>query len=185
MVVLLGVLSILPFVVVELILIPKIRPLRRLVQDVHSIDWKLCLTTLYWNLNYWDLISTLAGEVHNPKKTLPKALFYAEILVVLSYFFPLLIGTRVVPLQHDVWNDGYFSYITKILGGVWLRCWVQGAADVSNMGMFVAETSIDTFQLLGMEERGMLPEFFAKRSHHGTLLTEILFSASVWFYFHG
>jgi len=46
------------------------------------------------------------------------------------------------------------------------------------MGMFVAEMSSDSFQLLGMAERGMLPEFFGKRSRYGTPLVGILFSAS-------
>ncbi|XP_015083264.1 probable polyamine transporter At1g31830 [Solanum pennellii] len=174
----LGILSILPFVVMGLISIPKLRPSRWLVVDVQSVDWNLYLNTLFWNLNYWDSISTLAGEVHNPKKTLPKALFYAVILVVLSYFFPLLIGTGAVPLERDLWTDGYFSDIAKILGGVWLRVWIQGAAAASNMGMFVAEMSSDSFQLLGMAERGLLPEFFSKRSRYGTPLFGILFSAS-------
>ncbi|KAH0741582.1 hypothetical protein KY290_034625 [Solanum tuberosum] len=174
----LGILSILPFVVMGLISIPKLRPSRWLVVDVQSVDWNLYLNTLFWNLNYWDSISTLAGEVHNPKKTLPKALFYAVILVVLSYFFPLLIGTGAVPLERDLWTDGYFSDIAKILGGVWLRVWIQGAAATSNMGMFVAEMSSDSFQLLGMAERGLLPEFFSKRSRYGTPLFGILFSAS-------
>ncbi|KAL3361678.1 hypothetical protein AABB24_014512 [Solanum stoloniferum] len=71
----LGILSMLPFVVMGLILIPKIRPERWLVADVHSIDWNLYLNTLFWNLNYWDSISTLAGEVRNPKKTLPRLCF--------------------------------------------------------------------------------------------------------------
>ncbi|KAG5589255.1 hypothetical protein H5410_039769 [Solanum commersonii] len=176
--VLLGILSILPFVVMGLISIPKLRPTRWLVTDVHSVDWNLYLNTLFWNLNYWDSISTLVGEVRNPKKTLPKALFYAVILVVLSYFFPLLVGTGAVPLERDLWTDGYFSDIAKILGGVWLRWWIQGAAALSNMGTFVAEMSSDSFQLLGMAERGMLPEFFAKRSRHGTPLVGILLSAS-------
>ncbi|KAF3649340.1 Polyamine transporter PUT1 [Capsicum annuum] len=174
----LGILSIIPFVVMGLISIPKLRPSRWLVVDVQNVDWNLYLNTLFWNLNYWDSISTLAGEVQNPKKTLPKALFYAVILVVLSYFFPLLIGTGAIPLQRDLWTDGYFSDIAKILGGIWLRVWIQGAAAVSNMGMFVAEMSSDSFQLLGMADRGMLPEFFAKRSRYGTPLFGILFSAS-------
>ncbi|XP_009796217.1 probable polyamine transporter At1g31830 isoform X1 [Nicotiana sylvestris] len=176
--VMLGILSILPFVVMGFISIPKLRPARWLVADVHNVDWNLYLNTLFWNLNYWDSISTLVGEVHNPKKTLPKALFYAVILVVLSYFFPLLVGTGAVPLERDLWTDGYFSDIAKILGGVWLRWWIQGAAALSNMGTFVAEMSSDSFQLLGMAERGMLPEFFAKRSRYGTPLVGILFSAS-------
>ncbi|TKY50728.1 polyamine transporter [Spatholobus suberectus] len=46
------------------------------------------------------------------------------------------------------------------------------------MGMFVTEMSSDSFQLLGMAERGMLPEFLAQRSRYGTPLVGILFSAS-------
>jgi amino acid transporter len=109
---------------------------------------------------------------------LPKALFYALILDVSAYFFLLLIYTGAVPLDQEMWSDGYFSDIAKILGGVWLRSWIQGASASSNTGMFVAEMSSDSFQLLGMAERGMLPEIFGKRSRYGTPLTGILFSAS-------
>ena len=168
--VLLGILSILPFVVME--------PSRWLEVNLCDVDWNLYLNTLFWNLNYWDSISTLVGEVDNPKKTLPNALLYALILVVLGYFFPLLIGTGAVSVNRELWTDGYFSDIAKIIGGVWLRWWIQGASAVSNMGMFVAEMSSDSFQLLGMAERGMLPEFFGKRSRYGTPLIGILFSAS-------
>ncbi|KAM7469923.1 hypothetical protein LguiA_008106 [Lonicera macranthoides] len=176
--VLLGFFSILPFVVMGFISIPKIQPSRWLVVDLHDVNWNLYLNTLFWNLNYWDSISTLAGEVENPKKTLPKSLFYALFLVVLSYLFPLLTGTGAIPLDRDLWTDGYFSDIAKIIGGVWLSWWIQAAAAMSNMGMFVAEMSSDSFQLLGMAERGLLPEFFAKRSRYGTPLFGILFSAS-------
>uniref|UniRef100_A0A7N0VMB1 Amino acid permease-like protein n=1 Tax=Kalanchoe fedtschenkoi TaxID=63787 RepID=A0A7N0VMB1_KALFE len=65
-----------------------------------------------------------------------------------------------------------------MIGGAWLSWWIQGAAAMSNMGMFVAEMSSDSFQLLGMAERGMVPECFAKRSRHGTPVIGILFSAS-------
>lgn len=176
--VLLGIFSIMPFVVMGLVAIPKVKPSRWLVVSLHNVDWNLYLNTLFWNLNYWDSISTLAGEVENPNKTLPKALFYALILVVLGYFFPLLMGTGAVPLDRELWTDGYFSDVAKIIGGVWLRWWIQGAAAVSNMGMFVAEMSSDSFQLLGMAERGMLPKFFGKRSRYGTPVIGILFSAS-------
>ncbi|KAH8479314.1 hypothetical protein H0E87_031670, partial [Populus deltoides] len=115
--VLLGIFSILPFVVMGLVAIPKLEPSRWFAMNLHDVDWNLYLNTLFWNLNYWDSISTLAGEVDNPKKNLPKALFYALILVVLSYFFPLLVGTGAIPLNRDLWTDGYFSDIAKILGG--------------------------------------------------------------------
>ncbi|CAH9148666.1 unnamed protein product [Cuscuta epithymum] len=176
--VLLGIFSILPFLVMGLISIPKVQPKRWLVADIHNVDWNLYLNTLFWNLNYWDSISTLVGEVENPKKTLPRALLYALVLVVLSYFLPILTATGAIPLQRDKWSDGYFSDVAKILGGAWLRYWIEGAAAVSNLGMFVTEMSSDSFQLLGMAERGMLPAFFARKSPHGTPLIGILFSAT-------
>ncbi|KAE9614553.1 hypothetical protein Lal_00012315 [Lupinus albus] len=176
--VLIGVFSLLPFVVMGLLSIPDLKPSRWYVTDLDNVDWNLYLNTLFWNLNYWDSISTLSGEVENPKKTLPKALFYALILVIVGYFFPLLIGTGAVPLDQKLWTDGYFSDIAMIVGGVWLRWWLQAAAAMSNMGMFVAEMSSDAFQLQGMAERGLLPEFFGKRSRYGTPLIGILFSAS-------
>ncbi|KHN19170.1 hypothetical protein glysoja_049462 [Glycine soja] len=102
------------------------------------------------DLNYWDSISTLAGEV------------------VLGYFPPVLVATGVVPLNRELWIDEYFSIIADIVGGVWLRWWLQAVAVMSNMEMFVAEMSSDSFQLLGMAERGMLLEFFGKRSCYET-----------------
>ncbi|KAG6500711.1 probable polyamine transporter At1g31830 [Zingiber officinale] len=178
MAVFLGVFSVAPFILMGLVAIPKLRPSRWLAVNLHNVDWNLCLNTLFWNLNYWDSISTLAGEVDNPTRTLPKALFYALVLVVVSYLYPLLAGTGAIPLDRELWTDGYFSDVAKILAGVWLQWWVQGASALSNMGMFVAEMSSDSYQLLGMAERGMLPEFFGKRSCYGTPLVGILFSAS-------
>jgi len=97
------------------------------------------------DLNYWDSISTLVGEV------------------VLGYFPFVLVATIVVPFNRELWTDGYFSIIADIVGGVWLW-WLQAIVAMSNMEMFVAEMSSDSFQLLGMAERGMLLEFFGKRS---------------------
>ncbi|KAL9858320.1 putative polyamine transporter [Arabidopsis thaliana] len=146
-----------------LVSIPQLEPSRWLVMDLGNVNWNLYLNTLFWNLNYWDSVSTLAGEVANPKKTLPKALCYG---VILSLF-------RTSSLFY-----GYLAEVAKSIGGGWLQLWVQAAAATSNMGMFLAEMSSDSFQLLGMAELGMLPDIFAKRSSYGTPLLGILFSAS-------
>ncbi|ESQ33644.1 hypothetical protein EUTSA_v10007550mg [Eutrema salsugineum] len=174
-----GVFSMLPFAVMTLVSIPKLEPLRWLVTDLGDVNWNLYLNTLFWNLNYWDSVSTLAGEVANPSQTLPKALYYGVIFVALSNFLPLLAGTGAIPLNRELWTDGYLAEVAGIIGGGgWLRLWVQVAAATSNMGMFIAEMSSDSFQLLGMAEIGMIPEVFAKRSRYGTPLLGILFSAS-------
>ncbi|XWS40233.1 hypothetical protein CRYUN_Cryun18bG0122600 [Craigia yunnanensis] len=64
--ILLGVFSLLPFIFMGIVAIPKLKPSRWLVVELGYRDWGLYLNTLFWNLNYWDSISTLAGEGENP-----------------------------------------------------------------------------------------------------------------------
>ena len=64
------------------------------------------------NLNYWDSVSTLAGEVPNPAKTFPKALFGAVVLVVSTYALPLIVGLGVTTDIAD-WKLGYFASLAK------------------------------------------------------------------------
>ena len=51
------------------------------------------------------------------------------------------------------------------------------AAAVSQIGQFEAEMSSDSFQLLGMAERGFLPAALAKRSKHDTPTIGIILSS--------
>lgn len=174
----LGIFTLLPFGVMVVLSLPQLRPSRWFMVDFASINWNTYLNTLFWNLNYWDSVSTLVGEVDNPQRTLPKALFYAVLLVVGSYFIPLLAGIGSVDVVRSKWSDGYLADIALAVGGVWLSWWMEASAALSNMGMFEAEMSSDSFQLLGMAARGMLPKFFAARSVHGTPTVGILVSAT-------
>ena len=54
------------------------------------------------------------------------------------------------------------------VGGHWLSWWMVAAAAISQIGQFEAEMSSDSFQLLGMAERGFLPKALGKRSKHDT-----------------
>lgn len=161
--VLLACFSLLPFVVMGVLSIPRIRPRRWLVMDFRKVDWRGYFNNLFWNLNYWDNASTLAGEIENPSRTFPRALLGAVVLVVCSYLVPLLAGTGAVETDPSEWSDGYFAQIGMLIGGSWLKWWIQAAAALSNMGLFEAEMSSDAFQLLGMSEIGMLPSIFASR----------------------
>jgi amino acid transporter len=78
-----------------------------------SADVCISATELWYrNLNYWDSVSTLAGEVPMPHKTFPRALCAAVILVVLTYALPLMVGLGVTQTVGD-WKLGYFAYIAK------------------------------------------------------------------------
>ncbi|KAG5398249.1 hypothetical protein IGI04_020063, partial [Brassica rapa subsp. trilocularis] len=156
-----------------------IRPQRWLFVDFKKVNWRGYLNTMFWNLNYWDKASTLAGEVESPGETFPKALFGAVLLVMGSYLIPLMAGTGALSESSSgEWSDGYFAEVGMLIGGVWLKGWIQAAAAMSNLGFFEAEMSSDAFQLLGMSEIGMLPAFFAQRSKYGTPTISILCSAT-------
>ncbi|KAJ7538820.1 hypothetical protein O6H91_11G064100 [Diphasiastrum complanatum] len=174
----LGIFSLLPFCVMAFLAIPRLKPERWLVINLENVDWRVFMNTLFWNLNYWDSASTLAGEVENPQKSFPKALGFAVLLVMFSYLIPLLAGTGALKLDLAAWNDGYFADVAMAIGGPLLKWWVAVAAALSNAGLFEAEMSSDSFQLLGMGESGMLPQIFARRSKFGTPILGIIFSGT-------
>ena len=121
-------------------------------------------------------MSTVAGEVADPSRTFPMAMAASILLVVLVYFFPLLIGIGVDSRSKE-WTLGYFADIAHQVGGEWLSWWLVAAAAVSQLGQFEAEMTTDSYQLLGMAERGFLPLAFARRSKYGSPTLAIMLSS--------
>eukprot|EP01018_Ginkgo_biloba_P021029 Gb_41826 [translate_table: standard] len=173
----LGLISLLPFLLMALISIPQIKPSRWLVADQGHMDWSLYFNTLFWNLNFWDNASTLAGEVDEPQKTFPRALLCAGILACLGYILPLMAGTGALELNRGLWTDGYLADAAGAIAGSWLKYWIEIGAVLSTVGLFEAQLSSSSFQLLGMAEIGILPSAMAKRSSYNTPFLGILFSA--------
>ena len=104
----LGLAALSPFVVMVGVALPKIRP-RRWGATARAKDWKLLLNTLFWNLNGWDSVSTMAGEVDRPGRTFPAALVSAVCIGSLGYVLPLMAATGAVDAPPEAWGDGYFA----------------------------------------------------------------------------
>ncbi|CAK8578511.1 unnamed protein product [Lathyrus sativus] len=162
----LGVISLLPFLLMSLISLPKIQPGRWLSfgQEGVEKDWTLFFNTVFWNLNFWDSASTLAGEVEEPHKTFPKALFFAGLLTCLGYIIPLLAATGAMPLDQENWVDGHFANVAYLIAGDWLKYWMEIGAVLSIIGLFEAQLSSSAYQLLGMADLGFIPKIFGERS---------------------
>ncbi|KAK4482938.1 hypothetical protein RD792_010111 [Penstemon davidsonii] len=52
---------------------------------------------------------SLMGEVNNPRKTFPLALFFAVILTCLSYIIPLVAVTGAMAVDQNKWEDGFMA----------------------------------------------------------------------------
>jgi amino acid transporter len=67
---------------------------------------------VFWNLNYWDSVSCLAGEVDRPAVTFPRALLWAVLLVVASYLLPTMAALGVMP-QTGEWELGFYGKVAQ------------------------------------------------------------------------
>ena len=164
-----------PFILVTIFGIGEVNPENWMIGHdnpprVGSEELLALFNVLFWNLNNWDTVSTIAGEVSNARKVIPKALITALVVTTVAYVMPLAVGTGVMKDTSDmsVWEPGYFQKIAYQVGGDWLSIWILLAASVSVVGQFQALVSSCSYQLQGMAELGWLPRVFAKKSVYNT-----------------
>jgi len=196
-----------PFIIMTIMALPQLDPRRWMVMPIHDVAsgvgtdgdddfvlttkgwfpvmsfagvmWRPFLNNLFWNLNSFDAAASFSGEVRDVGSTYPRAIFVACILVILGYLVPLLAGLGGTDSQQDDWVDGYFTTICTQIGGKWLGAWTVLAAGVSNLALFEAEMSTDSFQVYGMAKRGLLPKLFSRRSRFHTPTYGILLGFAV------
>lgn len=164
--VLLGLVSLSPFIIMSLAAIPKIKPHRWFSSGQKGLkkDWNLFFNTLFWNLNFWDNVSTLAGEVDRPQKTFPVALLVAVIFTCVAYLIPLFAVIGAVNVDQSQWDSGFHATAAEMIAGKWLKIWLEVGAVLSAIGLFEAQLSSSAYQILGMADLGFLPKFFGIRS---------------------
>ncbi|KAK8949279.1 putative polyamine transporter [Platanthera zijinensis] len=155
--------SLSPFFIMSAAALPRLHP-RRWGGVAANKDWSLYLNTLFWNLNFWDNASTLAGEVDRPQRTFPKALLASGLLTSAAYLVPLLVVTAALDVPYSSWDDGFYADAAGMICGQWLKYWMEVGAVLSAIGLYEAQLSSSAFQLLGMADLAFLPKFLALRS---------------------
>ena len=175
--IILLVLILAPFVLMAIFSVPEINTDNWLIGINHppkigSENLLALFNVLFWNLNNWDAISTIAGKVANPRKVIPKAMIVSLFITTLAYIVPLAVGAGLVedPSDFDwsIWQPGYFQIVAQSLAGSWLSLWILLASTVSTVGQFQALISSCAYQVEGMAELGWLPRIFASQSKHDT-----------------
>ncbi len=96
------------------------------------------LATVMWNYLGWDNLSTVSGEVKNPQKSIPKALWFAIPLVTLVYFVPTVLALPTSP-NPEQWTDGSWPAIAARAAGPWVGNLVLLGGLSSASAMFVAQ----------------------------------------------
>ena len=58
-------------------------------------DFALLFSNLVWQCTGFDITTNLSEEVSNPQKTYPISLLLVVLLVILSFFLPILCGVMI------------------------------------------------------------------------------------------
>ncbi len=100
------------------------------------------LFVIMWNFAGWDGLSTVAGDIDNPRKNYPRALAITIPMITLIYLIPTAISLAVVggssKKDNLEWTAGAFTVVAERVGGRWLGLFLAGAAIVSAIGLFSA-----------------------------------------------
>jgi amino acid transporter len=136
------VIVLIPFVFIVAIGLFKIgqSPVRPFVADGLSTAaaFGSGLFVIMWNYAGWDGLSTVAGDIDNPRRNYPRALAITIPMITLIYLIPTVVSLAVVGTADLEWTAGAFTTVAERVAGRWLGLVLSLAAIVSAIGLFSA-----------------------------------------------
>ena len=136
------------------------------------------LSTALWNYIGWDNASTVSGEVKDPTRSYPRALFTMLPLITLVYFVALLPALGAT--DWTTWKEGGWPAIAAAAtgkAGPFIGAWIAAAGMVSALALFNALLLVYSRIPLAMATDGLLPKSLARTDARGTPRNAVLASA--------
>ncbi|MGL5827321.1 MAG: APC family permease [Nocardioides sp.] len=138
------------------------------------------LFVIMWNYSGWDGLSTVAGDIDNPRKNYPKALAITIPMITLIYLLPTLISLSVVGTDDVEWTAGAFTVVAEGVGGRWLGLFMSFGAIVSAIGLFTAWLMSYSRIPFALANDGYLPAGLARlHPTRGTPIRTIVIAAII------
>ncbi|AIE85050.1 amino acid transporter [Fimbriimonas ginsengisoli Gsoil 348] len=135
------------------------------------------LFLVMWNYLGWDSMSTIAGEVEDPKKAFPRALALGVPLVTLTYLIPVLVGLAFLR-DPAAWTEGAWTEVARRIGGSPLAIAVAFGGIISAAGLFSSTLLAGSRVPFVIAEDNVLPRALTRvHSRYGTPWVAILVSA--------
>jgi amino acid transporter len=134
-----------------------------------------------WNYYGWDGLSTIAGEMKDPRRDYPKTLLITVPLITLAYLLPVLVGLAVVGTDQIEWTAGAWAPIAEEIGGRWLGASMNATALISAAGLFSALLLSVSRIPFAMGEDGYLPKaLFRLHPRYGTPWVALVVSSAIY-----
>jgi amino acid transporter len=129
----------------------------------------LGLAIMMWMYSGYESMSTLAGEVENPQRLIPRAVLIAVPLVILTYFVTVLAGIMASGaggwevMVSDASEGGIdFVAAAENVGGALLAWAMFASAIASNVGLYAGYLATGSRPSFQMSRDRLFPRFFGK-----------------------
>jgi amino acid transporter len=137
------------------------------------------LSIALWNYVGWDNASTVEGEIIDPSRSYPRALWRALPLVVAAYLIPLIAALGAT--RFSDWHDGGWPEIARIAiggdAGRYVAVLVAVGGIISAMALFNALLMSYSRIPFAMAVDGLMPRSIARLNSHGVPRNAVLVSA--------
>ncbi len=122
----------------------------------------LAMVAILWAYDGWGDLAFVGGEVKDPQRTLPKALFVGTATVVALYLAANLVYLRLIPIQQMKGAELVAADVARLLlGGVGLAA-VSAAVAVSTFGTLNGSMMTAPRIFFAMAEDGLFPKAISR-----------------------
>jgi amino acid transporter len=111
-----------------------------------------------WNYLGWDSISTIAGEMEQPRRDYPRALLISGLLIAVVYVAPSMVALAMLGTESFAWTSGAWSLAAARIVGPWLGQFMSAMGMVSAIGLYSALVLVYSRVPFVMGRDGYLPK---------------------------
>jgi amino acid transporter len=120
------------------------------------------LFVIMWNYMGWDGLSTIAGEIDQPRRNYPRALAITIPAITLIYLLPTLVSLAVLGPDGVEWTAGAYNVVAEEVAGKWLGTFMTIGAVISAVGLYSAWLLQYSRIPSALAEDGYLPSWVSR-----------------------
>jgi amino acid transporter len=133
-----------------------------------------------WNYLGWEGVSTVAGEMKNPRRDYPRALGISIPLITLVYLIPSLVGLAFASPSKVEWTAGTWTTVAEITAGKWLAVLMSVMGMASAIGLFAGLLMVNSRVPFVMGRDGYFPRSFMKMNQKSAPWVSLVVSALIY-----
>ena len=138
------------------------------------------IPVVLWNYMGWDSISTIAGEMENPRRDYPRALLISVLLISGVYVLPSLVALAFLGTENFQWTTGAWSAAAQQIAGAWLGQFTSAMGMISAIGLYSALVLVYSRVPFVMGQDGYLPKVLMKANRWGAPWVSLIVSGTLY-----